>query len=278
MANSGTVLVTGATGNIGSGLVPALRAAGVNVRALVHDESKAHPLTDAGVEVVFGDLDKPETLEAAVAGVSKIYLLTWNGPTALQQANNVIRAAKAVDSPLIVRQSGFGPEKSRIIKHHLEVEDNLKSSGLPYTILSPTFFMQNTMMAAQTVASDGAVYMPMKNGKLGMVDVRDIVDVAVKLLTEEGHQGKTYTLTGPESISFHHVAAVLSRVVGKEVKYVDVPLEAGRQAMIGMGVPEWIAEGFGELFDGFSENWADLVYNDVEHLTGHPARSYEQFA
>ena len=118
MADTGTVLVVGATGNIGSGLVPALRAAGVSVRVLVRDESRAQPLRDQGAEVVLGDLDRPETLDMAVAGASKIVLLTWNGPTAAQQASNLIQAAKRAGRPHIVRISGFGSEKSRIIKHH----------------------------------------------------------------------------------------------------------------------------------------------------------------
>ena len=154
----------------------------------------------------------------------------------------------------------------------------LKASGLPYTIIAPHFFMQNTMMAAQTVASDGVVYMPFRDGKTGMIDVRDIVDVAFKVLTEDGHEGKTYDLTGPESISFHDVAAGLSKVLGKEVKYVDVPLEAGREAMVGMGLSEWVGDAMTEYFQTFSAGYGDFTTPDVEEITGHPARSYETFA
>ena len=278
MVNTGTVLVTGATGNVGSRLVPALRATGASVRALVHNESKVQAIKDLGVEVFVGDLDKPETLDPAVAGVGQVYLLTTNGPTGAQQASNVIQAARRNGSPHIVRHSAYGPEKSRIIKHVLQVEAELKASGLSYTILRPTFFMQNTMMAAQTVASDGVVYMPFKDGKIGMIDVRDVADVALKVLTEDGHEGREYTLTGPASISFHDVAAGLSKALGKEVNYVDVPLEAGREAMVGMGMPEWVADGLIELIEGFSNNWADLVSPDVEKIMGRPGRSYEQFA
>ena len=138
--------------------------------------------------------------------------------------------------------------------------------------------MQNTMMAAQTVASDGVVYMPFKDGKIDMVDVRDVADVALKVLTEDGHEGREHTLTGPASISFHDVAAGLSKALGKEVQYVDVPLEAGREAMVGMGMPEWVADGYTELMEEFSKNWADLVSPAVEKITGRPGRSYEQFA
>jgi uncharacterized protein YbjT (DUF2867 family) len=278
MSNASKILITGATGNTGSGLVPALRSAGVDVRAFVRDESKAQPLKDMGVEIVVGDLDQPQTIDPAVEGVDKIYLLTWNGPSQAQQAQNVIEAAKRVGNPHLVRHSMWGSEKSRIIKQGDQVEEAVKSSGLPWTLLKPTFFMQNTMMAAQTIASDGVIYWYMKDGKLGMIDVRDIVDVALAVLTGSGHEGKSYILTGPEAISFHDVASTFSKVLGKEVKYVSVPGEAVLESMVGMGFPEWIAKGYVEVFEGFSENFANRVTDNVATLTGHPARSFEQFA
>ena len=281
MANSGKVLVTGATGNTGSGVVAALKAAGVEVRTLVRDESKAQALKDQGVEVVIGDFDKPETLDAAFSGVDKVYLCTSGNPNAVQQASNAIAAAKRAGSPHLVRLSAGTPEPAEetvLGRLHETTDDEIKASGLPYTLLQPTFFMQNTMMAAQTVASDGMVYMPLKDGKIGMIDARDVVESAVKVLTEDGHEGKTYELTGPASISFHEVAAGLSKALGKEVTYVDVPLEAGVEAMVGMGFPQWVADGYGELLVNFSQGGGDRTTNNVERLTGHPARSYEQFA
>ncbi len=120
--------------------------------------------------------------------------------------------------------------------------------------------------------------MAVKDGKIGMIDVRDIVDVAVKVLTVDGYEGKTYTLTGPASISFHDVAAGLSKALAKEVRYVDVPLETGRQAMISIGLPEWVADAFGEYMTAFSEGYGDFTTDAVENITGQPARSYETFA
>ncbi len=278
MLNSSKILVTGATGNTGSGLVPALLNAGVAVRALVRDEAKVQPLQDMGVEVFVGDLDQPETIETAVAGVDKIYLLTWNGPTQAQQVQNVLDVAKQAGNPHIVRHSMWGSEKSRIVQQGDQAEEAVKSSGLPWTLLKPTFFMQNTMMAAQTIASDGMIYWDMNDGKIGMIDIRDIVDVATAVLTGNGHEGKSYILTGPKAISFYDVAATFSNVLGKGVTYVNVPGEAAFDSMIGMGLPEWIAKGYVELSEGFSEGFANSVTENVATLTGHPARSFAQFA
>ncbi len=284
MKNAGKILVTGATGNIGSLLIPNLINLGADVRAMTRDESKAQGLKDAGIEVVVGDLEKPDTLDAAFRGVDKVLLITPPNPNQVIQTKNGIEAAKRTGNPFIVRLSAGALKEEMpgalppISGQHAETDPMLKASGLPYNIIRPHFFMQNTMMAAQSVASEGVVYMAFKDGKVGMIDVRDVADVAVKVLTEDGHQGKTYTLTGPASISFHDVAAALSKALGQQVDYVDVPVDAARQAMISMGLPEWIADAFGKYFEVFSEGYGDFTTPDVEKVTGHLARSYETFA
>jgi uncharacterized protein YbjT (DUF2867 family) len=272
------ILVTGATGNIGSYLVPALLSEGADVRVLVRNMDEAKNYKANGAEVVTGDLDKQDTLQSAVSGVDKIYLLTWNGPTSIRQAENIIRAAVNAGNPHIVRSSGHGSEKSRIIRDLLAYEELIKSSGLTYTFLRPTFFMQNIFMAAQTISAQGTIYMPFKDGKVATIDVRDIAEAAAKVLTTMGHEGKTYILTGPQAVSFYEVAAAFSEVLDKEVKYVDVPLEAGKQAMLGLGMPEWIVDGYVELIAEFANNWANKAYPDFENLTGHKAHSIKQFA
>jgi uncharacterized protein YbjT (DUF2867 family) len=278
MADTGKILVTGATGNTCSILVPALRQADVNVRAFVRDEGKAQGLREMGVEVVTGDLDRPETIGPAVEGVDKIYLLTWNGPTQEQQAINVIQAAQEAGGPHIVRHSMWGSENSRIIQQGLAVEAALKESGLPWTILKPTFFMQNLMLSAQTVAEDGMLYWDLGDAELAMIDIRDVADSAFAALTGSGHEGKNYILTGPEAVSLHDVADVFSDVLDKDVNYVAVPHEASLEMMVGMGFPEWIARGYGELMEGFIEGFAERPTDGVEQLTGRRPRSIEDFA
>ena len=282
MADTGITLVAGATGNTGSAVADLLLAEGRRVRALVRDEDRAAGLREQGAEVAVVDLDRPETLsDDLLDGVTGVYFVTWNGPSALTQSRNLLATIKRSGAaPHIVRLSGFGTLQSRIISELATCEDDLKASGLPWTILKPTFFMQNVMMAAQTVKEQGAVYFDWGSGKAGMVDSRDVADCAVGVLTGEAGavEGETFVLTGPASIGFADVAEILSRVTGRPVDYVPVPHEAAREAMLAMGLPEWIVEGFVELAAGFEDGFADRTTGNVKKLSGHEPRDFEQFA
>jgi uncharacterized protein YbjT (DUF2867 family) len=282
MPDADVILVAGATGNTGSGVAAALLERGRRVRALVRDRAKARGLLEQGAEVAIVDLDRPETVSAELLdGVGAVYFVTWNGPSALQQSRHLLEAITGSGAtPHIVRLSGYGTLQSRIISELAECEADLQASGLPWTIVKPTFFMQNVLMAAQTVSEQGAVYFDWGAGKAGMVDMRDVVDCAVAVLTGEAGaaEGETFVLTGPDSIGFADVAATLSRVTGHEVEYVPVPHEAASEAMVAMGMPEWIAAGYAELSAGFEQGFADFTTDNVDRLSGHQPRSFEQFA
>lgn len=282
MADTGKFLVTGATGKVGSSLLKHLDTANTDLRALVHDESKAQSLRDRDVETVVGDFLEPVSLGTALEGVSTVFLATPIHPEQITQATNVIEAASASgNDPRIVRLSvhqASHQAPTKISRQHAEIEDTLAASGLTYTLLRPQSYMQNTLMAAPTVASEGKIYQPMKEGRLGMIDARDFGEAAAKVLTEDGHEGKTYTLTGPTTVSFYDVAGVLGEVLGKEVAYVPVPLKRAKEAMLQRGIPEWMADALNEYAKAHSEGYSDWTAEDFERLTGHPATHYEQFA
>lgn len=273
------ILVIGATGNTGSILIPALIKSGQQVRAFVRHEQKAETLKDAGAEIYVGDLDRPETIDGALRDIDRVYLCVWNGPTAATEGINVIDAIKRVGTnPLVVRHSAFGSKGSRIIQQIDEVDNALKSSGLRWTSIKPTFFMQNLLMAASTVQSDGSIYWDWADGKVGMIDVRDVAESALGALTGKAEEGKEYVLTGPAPVSMNDVATIFSKKLDKKVHYIPVPHEASKQAMMSIGFPEFIVDGYIELNEGFANGFADTSTKNVQILTGHPARSVEDFA
>src|SRR5262249_38368618 len=197
------------------------------VRARVGTPGAAEARGQKGAEPVIADLGKPETRSAAVEGVDRIYMCLFNGPEQANHGRNLIAAARKAGRPHIVHHAASGSDRSRIIRDIDEVESVLRASGLPWTILRPTFYLQNTMMAIPTVQGHGAIYLPMKQGRMAMTDVRDIVDVAAHVLLSPGtraHEGKTYTLTTPEAFTIADFASALGAAIGKPVNYVDVPI------------------------------------------------------
>ena len=273
------ILVTGATGNTGSGLVPTLLAAGARVRALVHTANKAEALRKQGAEVVVADLGDPSALDAVVAGVDKIYLCLFNGPEQANHGRNLLAAARKAGRPHVVHHNASGSDRSRIIRDINVIESELRASRLPWTILRPTFYLQNMMMAIPTVQSHGAIYLPMKDGRMAMTDVRDIVDVAAHVLMAptSAHDGKTYELTTPETFTIAEFATALGAELGKPVNYVPVPISAARESMVGMGMDPWVVDGYMELFEGFADNWGDKTSNDIQTLLDRPARGLHGF-
>lgn len=276
------MLIVGATGNTGSGVTRGLLAEGVRVRALVRDSEKGKSLEQEGAEVAVGDLDDPSSLTAELFdGVTDVYFCTWNGPTALDHWRNFRAALRAADaSPRIVRASAFGAPESRIIEQIVAADQDLKESGLSWTILRPTFFMQNTLMTADSVKHQGAIYFDWADGRAGMIDVRDIVDSAIGVLrARDGRfDGRSFVLTGPEAIGFAEVADAIGQAIGEPVEYVPVSHEAAKEAFMGMGWPEWIVDGYNELSVGFENGFADTTTDNVRRLTGHEPIAFQQFA
>lgn len=138
--------------------------------------------------------------------------------------------------------------------------------------------MQNFLQSAGTIQSQGAIYAPIGDARISFVDVRDIAAVAVKTLTEPGHEGKTYLITGPESLSHYDVAEKLSKAIGKKVNFVDVPPEAFKQAVMGSGVPEWMADGLNELYADWRTGSITAVSPVVSEVAKKQPIAFDQFA
>ena len=276
------ILVTGATGTVGSFLVRKLGAAGVPARALVRGRQKAEAVEKLGLEAVDGDLSRPETLGPALAGVEKVFLLSAPEERQAELQNNLVRAAKEAGVRHIVKLSaiGVGGELDAIAlgRVHRETELEIERAGFAYTHLRPNGFMQNSFMFAQSIRSQGAFYAPFGDAKVSYVDARDVAAVAFHALTGDGHEGKSYEITGPQALSYHDQAALLSAALGREVKYVEVPPEAARAAMAGMGMQEWVADALMELFNFYKDGRADQVRDTVREVTGRAPITFAQFA
>jgi uncharacterized protein YbjT (DUF2867 family) len=275
------ILVTGAAGTTGSEVVRLLAAKGARVRALVRDPDKAKRFSGPGVETVVADLERPATLDKAFKGVDKIFLVSSPDPRVSLLHGNAIDAAKRAGAKQIVRLSAVAASTScpaRLLKWHGEVDERLSRSGISYAILRPHFFMQNLLGMRASIQGEGAIYLPAKEAKTAAIDTRDVGAAAVAVLTSEGHSGRIYDLTGPESLDFAGIAAKLGKGLGRPVRYVDVPGDAAREALLAQGWPEFLADGFVEMLAFFATGAGADVTGTVEKLTGVKPRSVETFA
>lgn len=274
------ILIVGATGTNGRELTKRLVTMERQVRALVHDPHKIADLRLPNVEAVQGDLDDPKSLDKALQGVERVFIVAPQDDRFTQWHRNVIEAAKRVGKPLVVRLSalGAGDPDSEILRRHGEADQLLRDSALPFTVLQPNSFYQNTFRLAGPIKQHGIFRLPIGEGKLSMVDVRDIAAVAAEALTGTGHENKTYEITGPEAISYYDIAATLSRVLDREVRYMPVPPQDAKQSMMRFGMPEQSATIMAQLYGVFASSRYSFTTDIVAKITGSPPIMFEQFA
>jgi uncharacterized protein YbjT (DUF2867 family) len=253
---------------------------GQRVRALVRKPAEAAKLDGSKIEVAAGDFDLPETLDAALQGVEKAFLLTPVAERFVQWQKDFIEAAQRAKIRHLVKFSGMGADPrsaSELLRLHAETDDLLRSSGIPFTILQPNSFHQNMLWSANTIKAQGVFYLPLKDASQSTVDIRDISAVAARVLTTFGHEGKTYVITGPETLTYQQVAEKLSSVLDRKIQYVDVPISTAADGMRKSGMPDWNVRVVSELLAYFATAAATTVTDSVPSLLSRPATSFEQF-
>jgi uncharacterized protein YbjT (DUF2867 family) len=272
----------GATGNVGSQVVKQLADAGANVRAAVRSPRKAESLKSERVSLTEFDTDKPETIEAAFQGVDKVFLLTPLVPNMVELSANLVAAAKKAGVKHIIKSSGMGAEVEpgiTLTRWHREAEKAIEASGIAFTFVRPNGFMQNyANFNGATIKTQNAFYLPVGDGKVSYIDTRDIAAVAVAALTQDGHEGKAYEVTGLEAISNQEIAEIISQVVGRKINYVDVPEDAARSEMKQSGMPDVLIDMTMELYELYKAGYASEVTPTVEQVTAKKPISFVQFA
>ena len=272
------ILITGASGNAGKEVLKQAAAAGAKVRAAFQAANKA-ATAPSGVEIAIVDYNQPETLGPALKGVDRVFLVGPPAQNLLALERKAVDAIKRAGGAHIVKLSAMGGRAAIYPRQHADSEDYIKSTAMPYTFLRPNGFMQNLVnYNAATINTQNAFYGCQGEGRVSHIDLRDVAAVAVKALTEDRHQGKTYTLTGPRALSNAELAQILCDDLGREIRYVDLPTQQYKQALLGAGLPEWSANALIDLQQLYRNGSASTLTNDVEQLLEHKPRSFEQFS
>jgi uncharacterized protein YbjT (DUF2867 family) len=271
------ILITGASGNVGKEVLKQITQTGVEVRAAFQSVSKAAGAS-SGVEIVTVDYNQPETLRTALKAVERVFLVGPPTPQlpALERKATEVIAQSGVRH--VVKLSAMGGREAIFPQQHAQSEDYIQSTGVPYTFLRPNGFMQNMVnYNAPTINAQSAFYGSEGDGRVSHIDIRDVAAVAVKALTEDGHVGKAYALTGPEALANKEIAQILSDEVRREIRFINLPPAQLKEALLSQGVPEWNADALLDLQRLYREGKATTVTRDVEQILGRRAISFAQF-
>ena len=278
-----TILVTGATGTIGSEVIKALSMEDVKVRAGVHsiikgDRFRIFP----NVDLVEMDFARPESLMVAFTGVTKVFLVTPPSADQISAGKQLIDVAKQVGVKQVVRLSARGANAepgTQLGRQHREIEKYLEASGIPYVMLRPTSFMQNFINNYKaTILSENKIYAPLGEGQVSYIDAHDIAAVARVVLTQINYTNQALELTGPEALSMFDIATSLSQVTGREINYIDIPEAAAREGMSRAHLPAPMIDGLMELNNLYKAGYGGNITTTVEEVTGQAPRTFKQFA
>ena len=275
------ILVTGATGTIGAHLVRELQERRVPVRAFVRYRDRAAAVLREEVELAVGDFADAVSIRAALDGVERVFLCSPNSPHQVEHETAVIDAAVDAGIRRLVKIGASGAQIGSPVAFwdaHGRIERHLHRSGLPSIVLHPSAYTSNLLAAAEMIKATGRLFAPAGDAKMALIDPRDVAAVAAVVLTEDGHGGRTYPLTGPEALTYTEAAEQLSEATGRLVEFVDVPDVAARGAMIRAGLPSWLADQLVILWGQLRGGAAAATTDVVRVLTGREPRSMAEFA
>jgi uncharacterized protein YbjT (DUF2867 family) len=278
----GPILVTGATGTVGTAVVRQLAAGDAPVRAMTRNPGEAVWLQELGVEVVRGDFLAPETLDAALAGVERAFLASPNVREMASMQSNFVAAADRAGVDHIVKLSAAGADPDTswdIARWHGEVEREIERAGIDYTFVRPVSYMQNLLDDAETIRSNGEFTRATPpDARINVVDTRDVAAVAAEALRDPGHRGETYKPSGPEPITFPEMARELGAATGQPVEFRELTPDEARASLLADGAPEWLADAMVGLEVAFGKGIADLTTDHVRAVTGGKPRDFATFA
>jgi len=272
------ILITGASGNVGSEVLKQATAARLKIRAAYLSPQKAKE-APTGVETVLMDYAKPETIRAALGGVEKVFLVGPPAPNLAELEGSFVNEAKRSGVKHIVKLSALGGREAIFPSLHRDSEEKIDGSGVAYTFLRANGFMQNFVnYNSGTIKTQNAFYAAQGDGAVSHIDIRDIASAAVKVLSSTGHEGRAYSLTGPEALTNTQVAEKLSLVLARTIHYVDVPPDDFKKTLLTTGMPDWSVNALLDLQRLYREGGASMVDPTVERLTGRKAISFDDFA
>lgn len=272
------ILVTGSTGTVGTELVHQFAAAGERPRALVRDLEKARQRLGDEAEFVKGDLRRPEIIESALDGIDRVFLLTSTSTEQFDHERNVIEAAQRAGVDHLVKLSVLGASEDSPLHHarwQRRADRLLEESGVDYTILQMAFLMQTLF----GMVNGGAICTAAGDGRVAMIDARDVAAVAAAVLTKHGSdvRGKTYALTGPESLNFDDTASTLSETIGLQIRHIRVTSANVASAIRRFRKEDWYAEDVAAFNDLIAAGYAEPLTDHVRDLTGVDPRSLAEF-
>jgi uncharacterized protein YbjT (DUF2867 family) len=279
------VLVTGASGTVGGLVTRRLSEEGIAVRGVVHRPESAADLRQRqlpGVEAVAADLADEAGVPELLAGIDAVFLVTANVPNQLAQEQSVIRAAAKAGVGRVVKISvgGVSPDAPlALARVHYAAEQELTAGGVPHTILRPAFFMDNLLQYLPWIDPSGGLELPLGDGAMGMIDARDIADVAVAELRASAGGDRDLVLTGPEDLTTAQALARIADVAGRPLRHVDGTREDFLRRYLADGNWSGYAEDMATLYDGvLRHGYGAGTTATVEEVTGHAPRTIDDFA